>query len=112
FVVTAIASANRTMRHYRRGRGVRRGRAELETVDHPFNAFSEVRHVEIDQQPHAAAAQLEIGEQLRLVNGVQHPHDLQLDDDCFLDDHIDSVADAHHYTLVLNWDRDLKANFE
>ena len=78
------------MRNYRRGRGGRRGRADLEIVDHPFNAFSEVRHVEIDQQPHPAAAEFEVRELLRQAGSVrtleQSRAQRRVDPHCGVDD--------------------------
>ena len=51
----------------------------------------EQRHIEIHQEPKATTGQLQIGQKLRLVDGLQRFHGLDLNDDRALDKDVDAI---------------------
>jgi hypothetical protein len=51
----------------------------------------EQHDIEIDQESHAMAGQLQVGQRLRLVEARQCFNRFYLDDDCILDDQIEAI---------------------
>ena len=54
-------------------------------IDQPLDAVLQDHHVEVDQQPHRNIQQPKMGEQLSVVNWVQHIFTFGFDDDSVFD---------------------------
>src|SRR5262245_59923671 len=61
-------------------------------TSHALNAQLERRHVKIDEQPQRFFVELEVGEQLRLVNGLQFGNGFQLHYQDACDNKIQAVS--------------------
>ena len=82
------------------------------SVHPPHNALLEPGDVEIDQQPHTLAAELEIRDELRLVNRFDHFDRLQLQNHLVFDQNVDPVARVDSDSIVDYWQLDLTLGFE
>ena len=56
--------------------------------------------MEIDQQTYVAAAQADVGKQLRLVDGINGFDALDFDDDEVFDDQIDAIAQIDALSVI------------
>jgi hypothetical protein len=65
--------------------------APLQAIHHWDDSISEPRHFEVDQQPHAVIAQLELRQELRLVNRKDPCGSLGLNHNAFLYQHVDPI---------------------
>ena len=70
------------------------GWAPLEPIHHPNDSILEKRDVEVDQQPDATIAQLELRKKLRLVDREKFCHGLDLHDHAVLDQQVEPIRKA------------------
>jgi hypothetical protein len=71
-------------------------------VNEPADAALEKLHVEVDQKAHVTAGQLEVGKQLRLVNGLQLGYSFELNDDQVFNEQINAVTAVDPYIPINN----------
>jgi hypothetical protein len=72
-------------------------------------ALAERGDVEVDEQTDWISADLEIGQHLSLMNWLEVLDRLQLDDDCFLDEDVDSICPIDSCAFVVEADLDLSS---
>jgi len=58
-------------------------------VDHALDAFLQVKDVEVDQEPDLHSAQLQIGQQLRLMNRNKFCHGLRFNDEAIFNQNVE-----------------------
>jgi hypothetical protein len=67
-----------------------------------WRSVTEKLHVEVDQQANVTAGQLEVGKQLRLVNGLQLSYGFELNDDQVFNEQINAVTAVDPYAPINN----------
>ena len=74
-----------------------------QTVYEPPDAIREHLDIEVDQQAHFASRESQIGEKLRLVDGLQFLYRLDLQDHLALDQQVDTIAAFNAYAPIYDW---------
>ena len=69
-------------------------------------------YMEVDQQANVSSTQSNIGEQLRLVDGIDGFDALYLDNDDSFDNQIDTIAKFDPLAVIDHWQADLLSNFQ
>src|SRR5262249_32527875 len=76
-------------------------------VDHPADSLLEVRHVEVHEKSELEPRQLQIGKNLRNVNGQEFLDTFDFNYQAFFDDEIDAIRRRKSHALVFNWQMNL-----
>lgn len=70
--------------------------------DHPADTFFDARDLPVEQEPEWASAELEIGQQLGLVDGLNRIDGLVFDEDAPLDAHVGAIAGIDRHAIVFD----------
>jgi len=78
-----------------------------ERVHDTSNSVTQVRHVEVYEQPHFMSAEFQIRQDLRHMKREQFLNSLQFQDDAIFDQEIDAVPSIDANAVVHDWHPDL-----
>ena len=88
-------------REHRHGRELRSPSTENRRLIHePNDSILQVHDVEVDQQTNASLAQLEVGQQLRLMDRMKLQNRFHFDDDFVIDEQVDSISGTDFKSIL------------
>lgn len=88
-----------------------RGRV-LQIVDYTFDPMSQVNTIEIDQYSKFLTAELEIGDELRLMDRRERIYCLDFNHDKVFHKEIQSISNVQSDFSINEWERNLGENFQ
>jgi hypothetical protein len=87
-------------------------RCLLVAIHDAANALTQVRDVEIEQQPDVVTTEFQIGHDLRKMKRQQFFHRLKFYDDAVFDQEVDAIPSVESDLLIRDWQPDLMTEFQ